>query len=345
MKFTSVLLIAGVSLLAGSGTAFAVNDSQSAVNSLLIEPGAKQAAMGEADSAIADDASAGYYNPAGLAFQDRSKRNFQFMHMNWLPSLVDDMYYEYFGYSDYAEGWGNFALNVVYFDMGTQYRTLEHSPDIIGTFRSFDICVTGSYGATITDNFSLGLSLKGIYSKLSDQGQGAEQGKGIGTSFAFDIGSMWKTPIKGLTLSSVIHNIGPKISYIDVSQADPLPLNWVFGLAYIPVDSDFNRLTFVMDIYKPLVTRDVSPLEALYHAWYDEDDEFEQVDFKIGTEYLYNNFMALRAGYTYDRDGDLKSPTFGVGVIFDRLNVDIAYYAANDNPMQDSMRFSAAFTY
>ena len=53
--------------------------------------------------------------------------------------------------------------------------------------------------------------------------------------------------------------------------------------------------------------------------------------------------MALRAGYSYDKDGDLKSPVFGVGIIYDRINVDIAYYAAKDNPMQDSMRFSFAY--
>ena len=48
-------------------TVHATNESQSGVLLLLIEPGAKQAGMGEAYSAIADDASAGYYNPAGLA--------------------------------------------------------------------------------------------------------------------------------------------------------------------------------------------------------------------------------------------------------------------------------------
>ncbi len=53
--------------------------------------------------------------------------------------------------------------------------------------------------------------------------------------------------------------------------------------------------------------------------------------------------MALRAGYSYDKDGDLKSPIFGVGIIYDKINVDIAYYAAKDNPMLDSMRFSFAY--
>ncbi len=345
MKHLIFIIAAGTLLCIGAGSSRATNDSQAACLPLLIEPGAKQAGMGEAYSAIADDATAGYYNPAGLAFQNPKNHNLQFMHQNWLPSLADDMYYEYLGYSQYAEGWGHFALNLVYFNMGLQSRTSEHSPDIIGTFHSFDVYFTGSYGATITDNFALGLTLKGIYSKLSDQGQGAEQGKGIGTSFAFDFGSLWHTPVHGLSLSSVIHNLGPKISYIDVSQADPLPLNWIFGAAYVPIDSDFNKVTFVLDVYKPLVRRQGSPLTALIKGWYDEKNEFEQIDFHAGGEYVYNNFMALRAGYSYDKDGDLMTPTFGVGVILDKINVDIAYYGAVDNPMQDSMRFSAAYTF
>ncbi len=327
------------------GTARATNESQAAVLLLLIEPGARQAAMGEAFSAIADDATAGYYNPAGLAFQDRNRKNIQFMHQNWLPTLADDLYYEFLGYSQYAEGWGNFAFNVVYFNLGEQARTTAYSPDVVGYFTSFEVVASGSYGATMTDDLSLGITLKAIYSKLSDKGQGAEEGSGIGTSFALDFGTMYHTPIKGLTLSAVMHNMGPKISYIDVSQADPLPLNMIFGAAYVPVESEFNKLTFVLDIYKPLVRRKGSPVEALIKGWYDEDDEFKQIDFKIGTEYVYNNFLALRAGYSYDDDGDLKSPTFGVGVIWDRLNVDVAYYAATDNPMQDSMRFSFAYDF
>ena len=344
-RIVTTLLITACFLVNVAEKAEATNESQAAVLLLLIEPGAKQAGMGEAYSAIADDASAGYYNPAGLAFQDRNVKNLQFMHTNWLPALADDIYYEYLGYSQYAEGWGNFAFNIVYFNLGEQARTSSVSSDIIGKFHSFEVVGSGSYGTTMTDNLSLGLTLKVIYSKLADTGQEAERGKGIGTSFGLDFGAMYKTPLDGLTMSAVIHNLGPKISYIDVTQADPLPLNFVLGAAYIPFENEFNKLTFALDVYKPLVRRNGSPVEALYKGWYDEDKEFEQVDFKFGTEYVYNNFMALRAGYSYDKDGELKSPTFGVGVIWDRMNVDIAYYAGRDNPMQDSMRFSFAYNF
>ncbi len=204
---------------------------------------------------------------------------------------------------------------------------------------------SGSYGATMTDNLSLGLTLKAIYSKLADVGTEAEKGTGVGSSFAFDFGAMYKAPVKGLTLSAVLHNIGPKISYIDVTQADPLPLNVVFGAAYVPLETEFNKLTFVLDVYKPLVRRNGSALEALYKGWYDENNEFEQVDFHAGTEYVYNNFLALRAGYSYDKDGELQTPTFGVGILWDNITMDIAYYGARDNPLQDTTRFSAGYTF
>ncbi len=345
MKRFVLIAAAAASLVTMAVNASATNESQAAALFLLIEPGAKQAGMGEAYSAISDDASAGYYNPAALAFQDKNRRNLQFMHTNWLPKLADDMYYEYLGFSQYAEGWGHFAFNLVYFNQGEQARTSSISSDIIGKFSSFELMASGSYGATMTENLSLGLTFKAIYSKLADAGQGNEKGKGVGNSFALDFGAMYKAPVKGLSLSAVVHNIGPKISYIDVSQADPLPLHAVFGASYIPIDSEFNKLTFALDVYKPLVTRNASPLEAIIKGWYDEDKEFEQIDFKLGTEYVYNNFMALRAGYTYDKDGELKSPTFGVGILYEKLSVDIAYYAARDNPMQDSMRFSFAYDF
>lgn len=347
MRHFPLYALSLVFMICFNGQASATNESQAAAIFLLIEPGAKQAGMGEAYTAVSDDASAGYYNPAGLAFQGTEKKNMQFMHTNWLPKLADDMYYEYLGFSQHAEGWGNFAFNLVYFNMGEQAMTNSTSSEIIGKFTSFELMASGSYGATMTENLSLGLTLKAIYSKLSDAGQEAEKGKGIGTSFALDFGAMYKTPVKGLTLAAAVHNIGPKISYIDVSQADPLPLNFVLGFAYTPVESEFNRLRFVADIYKPLVMRNASPVEALLRGWYDEDskEEFEQIDFKLGTEYVYNNFMALRAGYTYDKDGELESPTFGVGILYEKLNVDIAYYAAKNNPMQDSMRFSFGYNF
>ena len=62
---------------------------------LLINPGAGPAGAGEAQVAKADDAYASYYNPAGLGFLRGSEIVLQ--HVNWLPNLADDLYYEFLG--------------------------------------------------------------------------------------------------------------------------------------------------------------------------------------------------------------------------------------------------------
>ena len=62
---------------------------------LLIEPGARAVAMGESYVAVADDATAGYFNPASLVGQSRKKMHFT--HSKWLPGLADDLFLRVFG--------------------------------------------------------------------------------------------------------------------------------------------------------------------------------------------------------------------------------------------------------
>ena len=330
-----------------AGQAKATNESQAAVLLLLIEPGARAWGMGKAFRAVTDDASASFYNPANLARRDKENKNLTFMHMNWLPAMGDDMYYEYAGYAQHFEGWGNFAFNLVYFSLGEQNRTSEIGTHL-GTFKSFDVAGSISYGVEMSKNWDMGMTLKGVYSSLAPGGgAGSEKGKGVGSTFAVDFGATYHTPLKRLTLTATLHNIGPRISYIDVVQADPIPLNFVLGSAYKILDSEFNDLIVALDLYKPLVTREVPAYRAILTAWGDEGmkEEFEQVDLHVGAEYVYAKSFALRAGYFYDKDGEIKSPTFGVGLKYDFIHVDVAYISAQDNPLQDSTRFSITFDF
>ena len=64
---------------------------------LLIAPGAAAQGTGEANVARVDDAYASYYNPASLAFQNKS--SIVGMHVNWLKTLVPDLYYEFIGFA------------------------------------------------------------------------------------------------------------------------------------------------------------------------------------------------------------------------------------------------------
>ena len=344
MRKLTTLTLVGLCLALLPDRVQATPESRAAVIFLLIEPGARAIAMGESYVAIADDATASYFNPAALAGQSRKKVNFT--HSKWLPGLADDLSYEFLAYSTPVEGWGNIGVNVALLNLGEQIRTDERG-NTQGTFRSYDMALSAAYGADIGENMSAGIGLKFIRSNLADQGAGIERGKGVGNSFAADLGLLWKaTP--SLNFGAALRNLGPKIAYIDASQADPLPQHIVLGVAYDLMDTQYHDILLSFDLYKPLIA-DGSFIGNLVKAWADEgmSNEFKEMDLHLGGEYKYGlsarqdeAFFALRAGYSWDSDGELKTPTFGVGLKFNRFQVDVAYITGEDTPMQDNTRFS-----
>ena len=116
MKKISTTFLLGLSLLFGHVAVHATPESRAAVLFLLIEPGARAIGMGESYVAIADDATASYFNPAALAGQTDSKINFT--HSKWLPGLADDLSYEFLAYSSPVSGWGNIGFNVSLLNLG-----------------------------------------------------------------------------------------------------------------------------------------------------------------------------------------------------------------------------------
>ena len=344
MKKTSSILVVALCLFCSFEKAIATPESRAAVLFLLIEPGARAIAMGESYVAIADDATASYFNPAALAGQNKKKINFT--HSKWLPGLADDLSYEFLAYSSPLEGWGNIGLNVALLNLGEQTRTDERG-NAQGTFRSYDVALSAAYGAQIGDNTSAGIGLKFIRSNLADQGAGIERGKGVGNSFAADLGFQWRAT-SNFTFGAALRNLGPKIAYIDASQADPLPQHLVIGTAYEVVDTQYHDVLLSMDLYKPLIA-DGSFVSNLFKAWADDpmSDEFKEIDLHVGGEYKYglsaqkdDAFFALRAGYSLDHDGELNTPTFGMGLKYNRFQIDVAYLTGEDTPMQDNTRFS-----
>ncbi|HIE05073.1 MAG TPA: PorV/PorQ family protein [Candidatus Latescibacteria bacterium] len=333
------ILVGALSVLLGTSHSHATNESQAAALFLLIEPGAWVGAMGGSFVTLSQDVLCTYYNPAGLAGQ-RDKQ-LTFMHTDWLPALVSDMYYEYFGYSQYLKGWGNVGVAFTFLDMGKQIYTTEYGTEQ-GTFHSYDAALSFSYGTYMSRRLALGVTLKFVYSHLAETGAGHERGKGIGSSVAMDLGLLYYTSVPGLRVGAALKNVGPKISYIDVAQADPLPTYFAVGASWKVLDTEYNDVVIVLDLYKPLVRRKGSRLQALLSAWTDEGlkEELEQVDLHLGVEYTYSSFLALRAGYSYDKDGELKTPTFGFGLRYNWIQMDYAYLPARNTALEDNQRFS-----
>ena len=271
-----------------------------------------------------------FFTPDKMVTYAQSRSEFTVMHVNWLPTLANDIYYEYFSLVSHKEGWGTIGANITLLSYGDVQRTTE-TGELLGSFNPFDFSLGLSYGTRLTPNLAVGLTGKVIYSRLSEQGAGREKGSGTATAFGLDAGFLYRTPLSRLTLGAAITNIGPDITYIDADQADPLPRNLAVGFSYRIFDSPYNRLLVTAEINKDLADWGGST-----------SNQLKQIIYNGGFEYWYARLVALRAGYILDEDGDIKTPTVGGGLSWKGLGIDVAYIPSvrEDQVMANILRIS-----
>ncbi len=348
-----------------------------AVVFLMIEPDSRSAGMGNAGVALADNANAIFWNPAGLARQRGTEA--ALTHSNWLPEFNAGLFYEYLVFKHHVPDWGTFGLHVTYLFLGEhEARDAQNVP--LGNFKSYDLAVGASYGFNVSEHLSLGTGLRLIYSNLAGGQSVGSQETNPGVSAGFDFAGLYTTsPFKlgGIdtrwSFGFNLANMGPKIQYSDSEQSDPIPTNLRFGQAFTFDFDEFNSLTLVTDFNKMLIrvrqdSTDTGGLEtkadpfyqAIFSAWApikvrtnalnEQEGEFQtlnalqQMTIGAGLEYWYNKLFALRGGYFYENpyNGDRQFLTFGAGIRYNIVGVDFSYiYALEENhPLANTMRFS-----
>ena len=343
-----------------------------AVPFLQIEPDSRSTGMGNTGVAIADNASAIFWNPAGLAFQNQNQVSLT--HANWLPAFNADLFYDYLVGTYHVEGIGTIGGHITFLNLGEQTRTDETGLEL-GRFNSFELSGGLSYGLMLSDNFALGTGLRFIYSSLAD---GSVSGQDIspGSSIGLDVAALYKTdPFvvanrqatfnAGFNLS----NIGPGIQYTDNAQRDPLPTMFRAGWAYkMDLDSNgLNTITFSNDVSKIMARsqrissdpdnpefESMGVFEALYNSWgsFERFNGTENVTVSLaqqlmlgfGMEYWYDNLFALRGGYYYEHpeNGNREFITLGAGLRYNIFGVDFSYLYAleEDHPLANTIRLS-----
>jgi len=321
--------------------------SESTAIFLLFPPHARVSGMGEAYVGLADDVSAAYINPGGLAFQQGWQAATTYSPI--LPNFnIDDLYYLFGVYRNSVEGLGTMAFSVLYSSYGKQLQTGEDSPDVIGEFSSNEFALTGSFSTLFSENTGVGLNVKFIRSNLSPVGAGTEVSSGQSgqaAAFAVGIGVLQKEVFfDQLDFGLSVTNIGPKMTYIDKRQADPLPTNFRAGFAYTLVEEEFNKFTILADMNKQLVNRqDSTGVDPVYKAAFTSWKNNDYI-YSFGAEYWYANLLALRMGYYNDGRGRVKYLSFGVGLKLELLQFDFGYIStADDHPLANTMRFSFTF--
>ena len=164
---------------------------------LSIPVGARAVGMGGAFVAVANDASAMYWNPAGIGRLSQSEAIFT--HSAW----VADLDFNYGGVVVPVSGLGTVGISFTSLTMADMERTTEDQPEGTGEFFSAGSFAVGlSYARNLTEWFSIGGNVKYINEHIWNSSA---------TGFAVDVGTLFTTPFTGVKFGAGISNFGSKL--------------------------------------------------------------------------------------------------------------------------------------
>jgi opacity protein-like surface antigen len=319
-----IILICGVLLLTSYLSADEVSKvGTTALGFLNIDVGSRATAMGGAFVAIAEGPTTLFWNPAGIASMENAQAAFHY------SSWIADIKYNYLAAVLPLQGIGNIGVSATALTMDEMERTTVQYPEGNGeTFSAGNYALGLSFARSLTDRFSIGFNFKYLNESIYHSSA---------NGFAFDVGTLFTTQFNGMKIGMSISNYGPKVKMSGrdmLTQVDIDPL--VAGNneninAYLKNESFDLPLMFrvgvSMDVLKGAGNSNlILSIDALH-----PNDDVEMVN--VGAEYMINNMLALRGGYSSLFADDAETGlTLGVGFHYAVVrNLSLAFdYAYKD---------------
>jgi hypothetical protein len=252
--------------------------------------GARAQGMGDAFTAVADDATSIYWNVGGL-----SQNNGIQATASYFQGLVDSSFGQLV-YNQKIEPLGNIGLGLVMMRGGMVSldmpdggeKNVESQRDFIGDL---------AYAVNVDKNWGIGLGLKILNSTLAEEVSA--------TAFGADVGVLYSVINQRLSLGATLQNIGTGIKY--KSEVDPMPTTLRCGVAYaVPINQEQKGLV-ALDVVKA------------------NDQDYR---YNLGMEYWIADTLAFRLGYKYGYD--LESITAGCGFHWQIFEMDYAFGLVKD---------------
>ncbi|MDO8803553.1 MAG: PorV/PorQ family protein [Elusimicrobiota bacterium] len=183
-----------------------------AVPFMKVDTGARAGAMGGAFAAVADDASAIFHNPAGMA--GASRKELMFSHMEWLEGIRNEcLSYIHPAGLDWTFGAGASMLF-----SGSMTKRDRNGVDT-GNFTENEGFVSLGAALALGDNFSGGAAFKSVRQKADNENAAA---------FAADAGLLYSGPEWRFALA--MENLGSRLKLYHTSFS--LPLAYKAAAAY-----------------------------------------------------------------------------------------------------------------
>ncbi|MFA7420662.1 MAG: PorV/PorQ family protein [Melioribacteraceae bacterium] len=302
---------------------------------LTISQGARATAMGSAFVAVADDPSALFWNPAGIA--KIAGGSVVFDHTNWIA----DINYNFMAATYNLGNYGSIGISFLSSSMEEMsVRTVDKPEGTGEMFDAQDVVFSVGYAISLTDNFSIGFNPKYIMQSIW---------RTSASAFALDMGVLYKTPFDGIMLAMSIQNFGTKMKLNGTSALvlyDPdlgttgnngkipaylqtdeweLPLTFRVGLSYEPFRTELHSMVVALDAMHP-------------------SDDFESIN--VGAEYGFSDMFFLRGGYKslFLKDSE-ESFTVGAGIkqtFFGNVSIKVDYSYGDFGRLKDVQKLSVS---
>lgn len=254
---------------------------------------ARSAAMGSAFAAVTDDASATFWNPAGMT-KSQNKTEISLGNIAWFGGASSQYISAFTKYKSNTR-YGFFIHSLTYAKL---QETTEFQP--FGTGRTFTPSsqqVGFSFARQLTEQFTFGINSKWVHEGIA--------GVAI-NNLMFDLGLRYNIDIKNMRFAVTINNYGVNVKPsgqikqlkftgdADITDFQAVSVPGIFRLAFAfdPINKGNHRLT---------------ASGQLNH--YTDNNE----TLSLGFEYAWRKILMFRTGYELGTDeGGL--PAFGVGL-------------------------------
>ncbi len=246
--------------------------------------GARAMGMGNAFTAWASDATAIYYNPAGLSLLPAQQVTF--LHTTLFESTIYDYLAYVYPHLDFG-GLGVGVMRIGTDDIGRRDYLTDVGGDDLASFTASQMQLMLAYGRSFGRHIQAGVGFKVLnqsVDNLSAYGYGIDLGAQV---------MILRNLRAGVFLQDIV---GPRLTLVDARERTPFTLKSGMAYSFDLKDSPISG-TIALDVDKP---------------------ENRSAKIRGGLELRHEAGIAIRGGY--DRD----NIALGVGLEYDRVRFDYA---------------------